>query len=132
MPAAEVSNRTIMMSLVSLPFRVTLGAPRSDPYLGTYKYIGREWPDVWKLNTSTYFEQFAVVGLALNSLMLVGLFVFCSSLGANSVLPLAAMSGLVSTIYSTWRLPRCFPSTLSIWGRFLIIGCFVCPACLDW
>ncbi|HEV2841313.1 MAG TPA: hypothetical protein VGW39_08320 [Chthoniobacterales bacterium] len=91
LPANEVSNRTILMSLVALPFRVALGAPRDHPQLGTFNYVGRQWPDVAKLNTGDYFEQFAVVGLVLNSLMLLGLFVFCSSLGANSILPLASL-----------------------------------------
>ena len=91
LPANEVSNRTILMSLVALPFRVALGAPHDHPQLGTFNYVGREWPDVSKLNTGDYFEQFAVVGLVLNSLMLLGLFVFCSSLGASSILPLAAL-----------------------------------------
>jgi hypothetical protein len=90
-PGNEVSNRTILMSLVALRFRVALGAPRDRPQLGSYHYIGREWPDISQLDTGDSFDQFAVIGLALNSLLLVGLFVFCSSLGANSVLPLAAL-----------------------------------------
>jgi hypothetical protein len=89
MPGNEVSNRTILMPLVALPFRVALGAPRDRPQLGAFYYVGRPWGDVSQLNTDGYFEQFAVVGLVLNSLLLVGLFVFCSSLGANSILPLA-------------------------------------------
>ena len=46
LPGNEVSNRTILMSLVVLPFRVALGAPRDHPQLGTYNYLGRKWPDV--------------------------------------------------------------------------------------
>lgn len=91
LPGNEVSNRTILMSLAALPFRAALGAPLDRPQLGTYNYVGREWPDVSKLNTGDYFEQFAVVGLVLNSLMLLGLLVFCSSFVANSVLPLATL-----------------------------------------
>ena len=91
LPANEVSNRTILMSLVAMPFRVALGAPRDYPQLGTFSYVGRNWPDVSKLNTSGYFEQFAVVGFVLNSFLLLGLLVFCSSLGAGSVLPVAAL-----------------------------------------
>ena len=91
LPAGEVSNRTILMSLFALPFRAALGPPRDFPQLGTYNYIGRDWPDISKLDTGDAFDQFAVIGLALNSLLLLGLFVFCSSLGANSVLPLAAL-----------------------------------------
>lgn len=91
MPRNEVSNRTILMSLVAVPFRVALGAPRDRPQLGAYFYAGRPWWDVSQLNTEDYFAQFAVVGLVLNSLLLVGLFVFCSSLGANFILPLATV-----------------------------------------
>jgi hypothetical protein len=91
MPGNEVSNRTILMPLVALPFRVALGAPRDRPQLGGYSYVGKPWWDVSQLYTDGYFEQFAVVGLVLNSLLLLGLFVFCSSLGANSILPWAAV-----------------------------------------
>jgi hypothetical protein len=91
LPRNEVSNRTILMSLVVLPFRVALGAPRDSPKLGTYNYIGRDWPDITKLDTGGAYDQFAIIGLALNSLLLLGLFVFCSSLGANSILPPAAL-----------------------------------------
>lgn len=91
LPGNEVSNRTIMMSLVALPFRVALGAPHDHPQLGTYNYVGRDWPDVSKLYTDAYFEQFSVVGLVLNSLLLFGLFVSCSSLAPNSVLLLTTL-----------------------------------------
>src|SRR3954454_23590931 len=78
MPGNEVSNRTILMSLVAMPFRVALGAPHDRPWLGTFDYVGTKWPDVSKLNQASYFDQFAVVALILNSFMLFGLFVFCS------------------------------------------------------
>lgn len=91
MPGNEVTNRTIIMSLVALPFRVALGAPYDHPRLGKFSCVGREWPDVAKLNTDSYFEQFAIIGLTLNSLLLLGLLVFSSSLGAGSCLPYAAL-----------------------------------------
>jgi hypothetical protein len=119
LPGNEVSNRTIMMSLVSLPFRVVLGAPRDHPHLGTYNYIGREWADVSKLNTGAYFEQFAVVGLALNSLLLMGLFVFCSSLGANSALPLATLL-YVTNPYFIAQTIYTWPKALA--GFFILLA----------
>jgi hypothetical protein len=87
------------MPLVALPFRVALGAPHDHPQLGTYNYIGRDWPDISKLDTDGAFDQFAVIGLALNSLLLVGLFIFCSSLGANSILPVAALLYLTNQYF---------------------------------
>jgi hypothetical protein len=111
LPRAEVSNRTILMSLVVMPFRVALGAPRDYPSLGVFSYVGGTWPDVAKLNEGPFFDQFVVVGLVLNSLLLLGLFVFCSSFGANSVLPLAA------TLYVT--NPYFVAQTIYTWPKAL-------------
>ncbi|HEX8489658.1 MAG TPA: hypothetical protein VF626_01455 [Chthoniobacterales bacterium] len=91
LPGNEVSNRTILMSLVAMPFRVALGAPRDHPQLGTYHYLGRDWPDVSKLYAADSFEQFAIVGLVLNSLLLLGLLLFCASFAPASVLTAAAL-----------------------------------------
>ena len=119
LPRGEVSNRTILMSLVTLPFRVVLGAPHDRPRLGTYNYIGATWPDVSKLNEGTYFEQFAVVGLVLNSLLLLGLFVFCSSLGANSVLAFAALL-YVTNPYFIAQTIYTWPKALA--GFFILLA----------
>jgi hypothetical protein len=91
MPGNEVSNRTILMSLVALPFRVALGAQRDHPQLGTYHYLGRDWPDVSKLYAADSFEQFAIVALVLNSLLLLGLLLFCANLGTGPLLTAAAL-----------------------------------------
>lgn len=107
LPGNEISNRTILMSLTAMPFRVALGAPYDHPTLGTYHYIGRDWPDVSRLDTNGAFDQFAVVGLVLNSLLLLGILVFCSGFVRNSILPLAALLYITNayfigqTIY-TW------------------------------
>jgi hypothetical protein len=119
LPLNEVSNRTILMSLVAMPFRVALGAPRDHPYLGAYSYVGRNWPDVSKLNTDGYFEQFAVVGLVLNSLLLLGLFVFCSSLGANSILPVATVL-YVTNPYFIAQTVYTWPKALA--GFFILLA----------
>lgn len=119
LPVNEVSNRTILMSLVAMPFRVALGAPRDHPQLGAYSYVGRNWPDVSKLNTGGYFKQFAVIGLVLNSLMLLGLFVFCSSLGANSILPVATVL-YVTNPYFIAQTVYTWPKALA--GFFILLA----------
>ena len=107
LPGQEVSNRTILMSLVAMPFLASLDAPRDHLCLGSYRYIGRNWPDVWKFAAGNGFEEFAVIGMFLNALMLLGLLIFCSSLGANSVLPVGTLLYITNpyfiaqTIY-TW------------------------------
>ena len=119
LPGNEVSNRTILMSLVVLPFRAALGARHDHPNLGTYNYIGRDWPDVSKLNTRNGFEQFAVVGMFLNSLMLLGVFVFCSSLGATSILPLATLL-YVTNQYFIAQTVYTWPKALA--GFFILLA----------
>lgn len=119
LPGNEVTNRTIMMSLVSLPFRVALGAPHDHPRLGKYSYIGREWPDISKLNTDYYFEQFAIIGLFLNSLLLVGLLVFCSGLGANVSLPYAALLYVTNPYFLTQTIYT-WPKALA--GFFILLA----------
>jgi hypothetical protein len=107
LPRAEVSNRTVLMSLVAVPFRAALGASYDHPELGTFHYLDRDWPDVSKLNANGAFEQFSVIGLVLNSLLLVGAIVFCAGFGASSALPLATLLYITNpyfigqTIY-TW------------------------------
>lgn len=119
LPGQEVSNRTILMSLVAIPFRAALDAPRDHPRLGTYHYIGRNWPNVWTLDTGNAFEQFTVIGVTLNSLMLVGLFVFCSNLGANSVLPLGALL-YISDPYFISQTIFTWPKALA--GFFILLA----------
>jgi hypothetical protein len=107
LPHAEVSNRTILMSLVAVPFRAALGAPYDHPELGTFHYLDRDWPDVSKLNTNGAFEQFEVVGLVLNSLLLLGAIIFCAGVGGSAVVPFATLLYITNpyfigqTIY-TW------------------------------
>jgi hypothetical protein len=140
MPANEVSNRTVLMSLVALPFRSALGAPRSQPGLGTSSYVGRDWPDVGKLNTDGYYEQFAIVGLVLNSMLLLGAIVFCAGLGAGSIVPLAALLYVANpyfigqTIY-TWPKALAGFFVLLAWHsvrsghRPVVVGALMALAC---
>jgi hypothetical protein len=119
MPANEVSNRTILMSLVVLPFRVAMGAPRDQPELGTYTYVGREWPDVSKLDTDNSFEQFSIVCLVSNSLLLLGVIVFCSGLGASSIIPVAALL-YVTNPYFIGQTVFTWPKALAAF--FILLG----------
>ena len=119
LPGNEVSNRTILMSLVALPFRVALGAPRDHPQLGTYHYLGRDWPDVAKLYADDSFEQFAIVGLVLNSLLLVGALVFCAGLGVNSLLPAATLL-YVTNPYFIGQTIYTWPKALA--GFFILLA----------
>jgi hypothetical protein len=119
LPAAEVSNRTILMSLVAVPFRATLGAPRDHPELGTFHYLDRDWPDVSKLNRNGAFEQFSVIGLVLNSLLLLGAIIFCASADASSAVPLATLL-YVTNPYFIGQTIYTWPKALA--GFFILLA----------
>jgi hypothetical protein len=119
LPGNEVSNRTILMSLVALPFRVALGAPRDHPQLGTYHYLDRDWPDVAKLYADDSFEQFAIVGLVLNSLLLLGALVFCAGFGASSLFPAATLL-YVTNPYFIGQTIYTWPKALA--GFFILLA----------
>ncbi|HSV64093.1 MAG TPA: hypothetical protein VLH83_12175 [Chthoniobacterales bacterium] len=119
LPHAEVSNRTILMSLVALPFRAALGAPYDHPELGTYHYLDRDWPDVGKLNRNGAFEQFEVIGLALNSLLLLGAIVFCAGFGAGSAVTFATLL-YVTNPYFIGQTIYTWPKALA--GFFILLA----------
>lgn len=119
LPGNEVSNRTILMSLVALPFRVALGAPRDHPQLGAYHYLGRDWPDVSKLYADDSFEQFAIVGLVLNSLLLIGLLVFAAGFGASPLL-LAATLLYITNPYFIGQTIYTWPKGVA--GFFILVA----------
>lgn len=91
LPGNEVSNRTILMSLVTLPFRAVLGwDQRAESELGVFYYIGKHWPDTERLNDDSIRYSF-IVGMFLNSLLLVGLLVLFSNFEVPESLPAAAL-----------------------------------------
>jgi hypothetical protein len=119
LPGNEVSNRTVLMSLVALPFRAIVGAPCDHPQLGTFHYLDRDWPDVSKLNAKGSFEQFSVVGLVLNSLLLLGAITFCGGWGATAVAPFATLL-YVTNPYFIGQTIYTWPKALA--GFFILLA----------
>jgi hypothetical protein len=119
LPANEVTNRTVLMVLVSLPFHVVRGVPHDHPVLGRYEYLGRQWPDVWQLDEDHLFDDFLVVGLALNSLLLLGVVLFCSGVLKPAVLPLASLL-FVTNAYFISHTIFTWPKALA--GFFILLA----------
>ena len=77
LPGQEISNRTILLSLVALPYRAAISPPpRWKGSLGKFEYVGKRWPAVEKLYTESGYRQVLVIGMMLNGLLLLGLLVF--------------------------------------------------------
>ncbi len=113
LPGQEVGNRTILMSLVALPYRAALEMPRRGPRpLGTFRYVQAEWPDVAKIYRDDLYRQVLVVGIFLNSLLLPGLLaVFSRVARASRILPCAAVLYLTN--------PYLITQTIFIWPKAL-------------
>ena len=111
-PYLEVTQRTILMPLVGLPFRALLDPPpRYQKPLPKFHYGSGDWPNTQLLYTESGFRQFLTISIALNALLLLGAGLFCANLGMGAALPLAAFSCATNiyfvsqTIYS-W--PKAF------------------------
>ncbi|MDQ6809476.1 MAG: hypothetical protein M3Z64_08665 [Verrucomicrobiota bacterium] len=112
LPGNEISNRTILMSLVDLPFRTLLARHEKLPRdLGKFDYIGARWPDVAKLNDDSSFDQFFPVGVLLNALLLLALLAFISHLYH------AAALATGSLLYAT--SPYLIGQTIFTWPKAL-------------
>src|SRR4029077_4608216 len=65
------------------------------------KFDGRELPDVGALYTDSGFRQFLTISIALNSLLILGIGLFCANLGATTALPIAALLFATSPYFIT-------------------------------
>jgi hypothetical protein len=91
-PGTEVAQRTILMSLAGLPFRAVIDPPpRYREPLPKAAYDGHQLPNVETLYTDSGFRQFLTIAIALNSLLLLGIGLFCANLGMTAWLPIAAL-----------------------------------------
>jgi hypothetical protein len=121
LPNNEVSNRTILMSLVALPFRAVLGWYQGrEKELGTYGYVGKNWPNVEKLNEDKSFNHFLIVGMFLNSLMLLGLLVLFSNLEVPKSFP-AAVLLYITNPYFIGQTIFTWPKAM---GAFFVLLCW--------
>jgi hypothetical protein len=119
LPANEVSNRTILMSLVALPFRTALSWPNyGTKQIGRFTYLGTTWPDWGKLYEEASFRQFLVVGIFLNSLLLVGLIVLFSDFESSKGLALAALV-FVTNLYVIAQTIFTWPKAMA--GFFIVL-----------
>ncbi|WP_349656028.1 hypothetical protein [Xanthomonas sp. 10-10] len=73
MPGQELANRPILMSLAAVPLRAAMGPPQKvvGP-LPTFRYVGKQWPDVGSFGDDRSYRRFLAVALVLNASLFVG------------------------------------------------------------
>ena len=92
LPFTEVTERTLLLPLVGLPFRAAMDPP--PPYrnaLPKFHYGSQDWPKTEVLYSESGFRAFLTISIALNALVLLGAGLFCANLGFGAVLPIAAI-----------------------------------------
>lgn len=107
LPAQEVTNRTVLMSLVDVAFRSAFSNPVWQGPFPHFFYLGESRPDAMALYSAKRFERFLVIAIFLNSLLLLGLGVLFRRLARGPALPVAALlfafsPYLVSQTIFTW------------------------------
>ncbi|WP_417385595.1 hypothetical protein [Gimesia sp.] len=112
LPGQEVTNRTIIMSLVAMPFRSVFYKPEKfNGSLGKYNYLGTEWPDFSKLVDNRYYSIFVSIGLALNSLIFFPFLLLYKELVGRKYLILASLVFILT--------PYVIIQTVFIWPKNL-------------
>ncbi|MFN2475455.1 MAG: hypothetical protein ABR526_03825 [Chthoniobacterales bacterium] len=121
LPGNEVSNRTILLSLVALPYRVAISPPaKLTGPLGTFEFVGKQWPDVAKLYEEESYREVLVVGIFLNSLLLLGcLVVFEAQFRDPPVMPCALMLCITNS-YLVAQTVFIWPKAVA--GFFLLLA----------
>ncbi len=120
LPGQEVVNRTFLMPLISVYFQSIIGqrALQKEP-LGTFEYVGTQWPDVGSLGEGKYFYRFLVVGILLNSLLFLSLVVIARKMKMQWVLLPAALI-MATTPYFISQVIFTWPKSLA--GYFIILA----------
>ncbi|GIA08845.1 TPA: hypothetical protein ACYHOP_003064 [Vibrio cholerae] len=112
LPGQAVSNRPILMSLTALPFRLAyVSSSKQNGSLGTFEYVGQNWPNVAKLSGDKYYSKFLLIAIVLNSSIIVALFLFISAFNIRKF-----ENYLVAIfILNPYTLSQC----MFVWPKFL-------------
>ena len=94
MPGQSAANRTPLMPLLASTFRSVLGPPplMQEGALGTFSYVGTNWPDVGKLGTDDQYGLFLIIGLILQCLFVFSAYLYCSSFLDQRIVSVALLS----------------------------------------
>jgi hypothetical protein len=124
-PGQEVSNRTVLMALAAVPWRAVVEPPpRQEGPLGTFEYVGTQWPDVEQLGKDKYFRQFLVVGIVLNATLLLGASLLFKNHSSDKLLGIGILL-LVSNPYVISQTIFTWPKALAAFFILLAIDAFV-------
>jgi len=111
MPGQEISNRPILMALVTVPFRAMLiPAIQQNEPLPKFQYVGTLWPDVGVLGEDKYFRIFLTVGIILNAMFIIPVILLFKKFGVGREYVIA---GVLLIIFNPYFISQ----TLFTWPK---------------
>ncbi|OEZ01754.1 MULTISPECIES: hypothetical protein [Stenotrophomonas] len=123
MPGQELANRPILMSLVAVPFRAAMDAPpKIEGPLPTFKYVGKQWPDVGRFGDDVSYRRFLAVALVLNASLFVGAALFFHYFGLRRAYSVAGLLLLLSSPYFLGQTLFAWPKSLA--GFYLLLSAY--------
>lgn len=121
MPGQELSNRPVLMSLVTVPFRAAIDPPqKAQAALPRFQYVGQDWPDVGSLGEDDAFRQFLAVGIVLNSTLMLAAALLLSRMGLRAGYVIEGLALIATSPYFIAQTLFTWPKELA--GFFLILG----------
>ncbi|RZA20289.1 MAG: hypothetical protein EOP02_18165 [Proteobacteria bacterium] len=121
MPGQELSNRPVLMSLVTVPFRAVIDPPpKAQIALPRFQYVGQDWPDVGSLGEDDAFRQFLAVGIVLNSTLMLAAALLLSRSGLRIGYVVAGLALIATSPYFIAQTLFTWPKELA--GFFLILA----------
>ena len=124
LPGQQVTNRPILVSLVTLPIRLAMGKAELITSLPKFEYVATQWPDFRLLVRDTKaFSIFLGVGVFLNSALLIGAGLLLSQrhTGAHPAAMLVAL--FATSPYLIFQTVFTWPKALA--GFFILLAAFV-------
>ena len=125
LPGQEVTNRPILMSLVTLPFAAALKMPeRLSETLPTFSYVAQNWPDFRTLiNDLAAYRISLTVGIILNALLLLGGAILIGSIfPITTPIAIACVLSVISSPFFLFQTIFIWPKSMA--GFFIAVGLF--------
>lgn len=123
LPGQELANRPILMSLAALPLQAALDAPGkvSGP-LPTFRYVGKQWPDVGSFGDDRSYRRFLAVAFVLNATLFAAAALFFQHFGLRRCYWNAGLLVIGSSPYFIGQTLFSWPKSLAAF--FLLLSAY--------
>lgn len=114
MPGQELANRPILMSLAAIPVRAALDPPaKFEGVLPSFRYVGKQWPDVGRFGDDHSYRSFLAVALVLNATLFVAAAMLLRHFGLRGAYWVGGLLVFMSSPYFIGQTLFSWPKSLA-------------------